>query len=160
MTPTENTKSRELRDKLLRWLLAEYSSAEPFSAENTLWAYKAPTGDGRILLMARLANHPDAIILQAIAQISHVHRERWFGLTEEQRRSFLLDLQLEYLRLGVNYASTPEFEKIEFTARLWIEDLTRNVFSRNATLVLSSLSLFMLKFALLMGEYSEPGSVN
>src|SRR5436305_9243704 len=102
MTPTENTKSRELRERVLRWLAAEYSSAAPIQSDNALWAYAASTRDGRALLVARLKDHNDAIVLQAIAQISSIHRERWFGLTNEQQAAFLADLHAEYLRLNVN----------------------------------------------------------
>lgn len=120
------------RSTITRWLLEDNWKLQETTSEQTEWAVVAEDDQGKKIVLGQVKKRPDLIVLQASITPPDDLRAKIRDMRPVEARDELLwEIRFQLLNMGVRFSGVEvEFERIQLTNQLYLEDLPRNEFVR------------------------------
>ncbi len=136
----------------------------PPQAKEYFHVLVAPPQGGPALSVIRINENSKFYVIAMGIAIHPTHISSLMSMKKEDRIKFLIDLQLEALRYGVDFVAIPPNQEvpnaIQISRPLFVENLTANEFINTLLNVRNAGVSIMLKFAQKFGPYESQQSTS
>ncbi len=149
-----NDRTEEIQTQVRAWLVEEGWQVQPLGGPEVSWGFSARDSMGRGIAVLQMSDHRDRIVIQTAIEVSEGHQQRIAGLPQNERISFLWEMQIRLMQIGVLFTGVSDpLQRIVLAQRIYYDALTKDAFLQRVSHVLNGL---LVVLGTISQKFAEP----
>jgi len=156
--PTIQTNILEVRDRIMAWLMQENWRIGQLTAPDAQWILTAEDPASRKIVIGQKAGTTDQIVIQGGVGVVDPVRNQINALSRIERQKFIIEMGLQLMQVGVEYAGLDEepIGNITVAQRIYYDGLTKDAFLQRVSLVRNGVQVVLFNIAKRFGQEPPP----